>query len=134
MHSILYAANTAPQNALASGSYVDPGVTIRRTGCACGVRDNAILCSGTGYYRIDASFAAVPSATDSVTITAYRDGVAIPGAVATFTASVRETIPMSFVIRNTCCSTSSLITFQVATVIPTTTVSVSNVATVVEKI
>lgn len=132
--SIIYTANTSSQNVALNG-IIDPGTVIRRFGPNLGLSGNAIQIDGAGYYNIQASFTMAPTAAGNVTITAYKDGVAIPGAIATEatgTANDPINLSISSVVREfcTCCDGLSNLTF----VLTGTAAAVTNAAIVVEKL
>lgn len=121
--ALIYTASNAPQSILAGG-IVSPGSLVRRFGpCLC-VSGNTVTVTGEGYYSIDASAVVAAAAADDISLTLYKDGEAVPGAVSTFTVGaigdiVTLSIP-SVVIRKTCCdcgpSTLSLVLSAAGTV------------------
>jgi len=132
--SAIYTVNATAQNVAVNGQ-INLGSVIRRFGCNCHLNNNAINIAGTGYYDIDASFTLAPTAAGNVTITMYKDGVAVPGATATETATAASDIvnlSLASLVREycPCCDDSSNLTF----VLTGTAASVTNVAIVVEKI
>ena len=131
--SLIYTANTSTQ-VLAVDSIVNPGTVIRRFGPNLILSGNAIQIAGAGYYDIDASFVVAPTAAGEVTITAYLDNVAIPGATATATVAAGGdyvTLPITAVFRQSCpcCESLSSLTF----VLTSTAANVTNSAIVIEK-
>lgn len=102
--SILYAANTSPQE-LQTGDLVSFGQTVRRYGNNLGVYGGNITEKGPGYYTHAANLNIVSGADGEVTIALFRNGVRIPGAFITITTtsgrSYQAAIP--FVTRETCC-------------------------------
>lgn len=98
--SVLYATNTTPQNVV-SGNIVNFGNIIRRYGCNTNlIGGNAVLL-GQGYYDIDASVVVTASAAGTETVTLYKDGIAIPGATATFTVAAGQyTLNVPAIVRN----------------------------------
>ena len=131
--SLIYTANTSVQN-LAVNSIINPGTVIRRFGPNLSLSGNAVQAAGGGYYDIDASFTIAPTAVGTVTVTAYLDNVAIPGAVATgsvSTANNTVTLPINAVFRKPCqcCDSLSSLTF----VLTGTAANITNSAIVVEK-
>lgn len=131
--SAIYVVNTSSQT-VAAGSTISLGTVIRRFGPNLKVSGNAIQICGNGYYDIDASITLVPSAAGSVTITAYKDNVAIPGATATETVAATDTtvnLSLSSMIREGCsyCNGLSNVTF----VVSGTAAEILNVAIVMEK-
>ena len=132
--STIYTVNTSAQSVAVNG-VINPGTVIRRFGPNLGLSGNAIQIDGAGYYDIDASITAAPTAAGTVTVTVYKDGVAIPGATAsqsTGTAGNPVNISISSLVREfcPCCDGLSNLTF----VLTGTAASVTNVAIVVEKL
>ena len=131
--SLIYTANTSAQSVAVNG-IINPGTVVRRFGPNLNLSGNALQIAGAGYYNIDASFVAAPTAAGSVTVTAYLNNVAIPGATATAstgTAGNSVNISINAVIREPCqcCEGLSNLTF----VLTGTAASVTNSAIVVEK-
>lgn len=131
--SLIYTANPSAQN-LTSNSIISLGTVVRRFGPNLALSGNAIQVQGGGYYEINSTFTVSPSAVGNVTITAFLDGVAIPGATATGSVSTANnflTLPITGVFRQPCqcCEGVSNLTF----VITGTTSSVANVAVKVKK-
>jgi len=132
--SAIYTVNQSAQNVAVNGT-LNLGSVIRRFGPNLTMSGNAIQISGAGYYDIDASITLAPSAAGNVTITAFVDNVAIPGATVTgsvATANDPVNLSLSSLFREgcPCCEGLSNLTF----VLTGTAASVTNVAIVVEKI
>ena len=131
--SLIYTANTSTQ-VLAVDSIINPGTVVRRFGPNLNLSGNAIQIAGAGYYDIDTSFVVAPTAAGEVTITAFLNNVAIPGATATATVAAAGdlvTLPIVAVFREPCqcCEGLSNLTF----VLTGTAANVTNSAIVVEK-
>jgi len=131
--SLIYTANTSAQSVALNG-IINPGTVVRRFGPNLNLSGNAIQIDGGGYYSIDASFIAAPTAAGNVTITAYLNNVAIPGAVATASVETENNpinLSINAVLREPCqcCEGISNLTF----VLTDTAATVSNSAVVVEK-
>ena len=131
--SLIYTANTSTQVVAVDG-IINPGTVIRRFGPNLTLSGNAIQIAGAGYYDIDTSFTVAPTAEGEITITAYLDNVAIPGATATATVTASGdyvTLPITAAFRQSCpcCEGLSSLTF----VLTGTTANVTNSAIVVEK-
>lgn len=138
----LYSANTAAQTVALNG-LINMGNVIRRFGCVKGTSTPYATTSGTStilsscgrcpsYFNINASIVAVPTAAGTVTVTAFQDGVAIPGATASATvaaAATSVTLPLVFGVRMNSGVTSSNITY----VVTGAASSITNVAQTVEK-
>ena len=131
--SLIYTANTSSQSVALNG-IINPGTVVRRFGPNLTLSGNAIQIAGAGYYDIDTSFTVAPTAAGEVTITAYLDNVAIPGASATGTVATADdyiTLPVTAVFRQPCECWEGLssLTF----VLTGTAANVTNSAIVVEK-
>lgn len=138
----LYSANTVAQ-AVAVGGTINMGSTIRRFGCAkntstpyANTNGTTTILSACGkcptYFDVDATFVVIPTDAGTVTITAFQDGVAVPGAVASATvtaAATTVTLPISFGVRLNTGVTSSNITYVLSGV----TASVTNAAQTISK-
>lgn len=130
--STLYARNTTAQ-LLAVGDVINPGYSVRKTGTAIHICNDAVVVSGEGGYRFTAAFIAAPTAAGTITVTAYENGVAIPGATASATAGAGElaTLPLVFTVSKYCPKNDrSVITFVVSGAAGT----VSNVSLNVDKV
>ena len=132
--SAIYTANTSAQNVAVNG-IINPGTIIRRFGQNLGLSGNAIQIDGAGYYDIDVSITAAPTAAGNVTVTMLKDGVVIPGATATQSTTAANNpvnLSISSLVREfcPCCDGLSNLTF----VLTGTAASISNVAIVVEKL
>ena len=84
--STIYTANTNSQDVTVNGT-INLGSIIRRFGPCLNLSGSNVQVEGAGYYDIDSSFTVAPTAEGEVTITAFRNNVAIPGATATETAA-----------------------------------------------
>lgn len=132
--SAIYTANISAQNVPVNG-VINPGTVIRRFGPNVALSGNAIQICGQGYYDIDVSVTVAPTAAGNVTITMYKDGVAVQGATATASTSTANNpinLSISSMIREfcECCTGTSNLTF----VLTGTASAVSNVSIVVEKL
>ena len=72
---------------IADGGTVALGSVVHRYGCNLSLSGNTILASGCGYYDIDCTVIAAPTTAGELTATLYSNGVKIPGATSSFTAS-----------------------------------------------
>lgn len=131
--SLIYVVNTSTQEVALNG-VINPGTIIRRFGQNLNLSGNGIQISGTGYYEIEGNFTLAPTAAGEVTITAYLNGVEIPGAVATETAAAGgDFINLSIlaIVREgcPCCDGLRTLTF----VLSDTASSITNSSIVVEK-
>lgn len=141
-NSAIYTANQSPYpttlTAQQPSSTLELGTTVRRFGRNLALSGNGILVSGEGYYDVSVNVVATPEATGDYTITLYKDGVAIPGATQTITASAAGAV-ISFnipaIVRLQCCDSSATLTAVLTTTatLPTT-VTINNVGVVVDKL
>lgn len=109
--SFIYTANTNAQT-VAEDGVVQPGSIIRRFGCNLNLNGDAVSVFGDGYYDLDAIVVAEPVAAGAITATLYENGVPIPGATASTTATAASpvTLPIIGAVRKTCCGGVSSIT------------------------
>ena len=96
------------------------------------INGNAVNITGAGYYDVDASVTVTPAAAGTVTITLYKDGVAVPGATASETAAANGTVDLSIpaLVRQVCCAAGSALTL----VLTGAAATVNNVALRVQRI
>ena len=128
--SALYTANTASQTVAINGT-ISPGTIIRRFGQCCNLSGSGITINGTGYYSVNISVTATPTAEGTVTVSLYKDGVAVPGATASGYGSDDVNLSINALVREACaCNPSSVLTL----VISESAAVISNVACVVEKL
>lgn len=133
--SALYAAMQTP-SAVAVGGVIPLGSLIRRYGCDVSLNGNAVNITGgnqsAGYYDVDASLTVAPAAAGTVTVTLYKDGVAVPGATASATAAASDALDLNItaLVRQVCCAEGSALTL----VLTGAAASVDNVALRVQRI
>lgn len=129
--SALYAAMQTP-TAVSVDGVIPLGSLIRRYGCDVALNGNAVNITGAGYYDVDASVTVAPAAAGTVTITIYKDGVAVPGATASETAAANGTVDLSIpaLVRQVCCAAGSALTL----VLTGAAATVNNVALRVQRI
>lgn len=132
--SAIYTVNNSAQNVAVNG-VINLGSIIRRFGPNLTLSGNAIQVCGAGYYDIDASITLAPTAAGNVTVTVFKDNIAIPGATATTSVdTVNNPVNLSIcaLLREPCecCESVNNLTF----VLTGTAASVTNTAVVVEKI
>ena len=128
--SAIYTVNTGAQ-AVAEGGIISLGSIIRRYGCSLDLNGNGINIKECGYYDVDASITVSPTAAGTVTVTMLKDGVVVPGATASETASAAgDFVNLSFppIVRE--CCTGSTLTF----VLTEGAGNVTNIAVKVKKI
>lgn len=106
----LYAANTNPQTVVATGSVVNFGSIIRRYGCNCSVSGGNATVEGLGYYAVDANVTFSGTAASTVVVQLYKDGVVIPGAVATVIIGANGigSVAIPTIVRERCCVESTI--------------------------
>lgn len=129
--SALYAAMQTP-TAVAVDGVIPLGSLIRRYGCDVALNGNAVNITGAGYYDVDASVTISPAAAGTVTITLYKDGVAVPGATASETAAANGTVDLNIpaLVRQVCCAAGSALTL----VLTGAAATVNNVALRVQRV
>lgn len=133
--SALYAAMQTP-TAVAVGGVIPLGGLIRRYGCDIALNGNAVNIYGgrenAGYYDVDASITATLTAAGAVTVTLYKDGVAVPGATATATGAASGTVNLDLtaLVRQPCCADGVALTLVLSGVEAT----VDNVALRIQRI
>lgn len=111
MKSAIYTANTATQTVPAGGT-VSIGSVIRKTGC-CLLSDSISVKSLGGLYSVSVNVTAAPTAAGEVTVTLYRNGVAVPGASATQTVAASGTASLAFtaLVKSNCCTYDDPVTY-----------------------
>ena len=118
--------------AVAVDGVIPLGSLIRRYGCDVALNGNAVNITGAGYYDVDASVTVSPAAAGTVTITLYKDGVAVPGATASETAAANGTVDLNIpaLVRQVCCAAGSALTL----VLTGAAATVNNVALRVQRV
>lgn len=103
--SLIYAANTNPQATLATGTTINFGTAIRKCGCKVGISGGNVYVDGPGYYDVDTNVTFIATEVGTATMTLYKDGVAIPGAIQTVTTTAGGASIFSIptIIRQACC-------------------------------
>lgn len=119
---------------LTENSLIGLGTTTNRYGCGLNQNGNGIEIGGANYFEIKATAIVTPTAEGNVTITMQRNGVAVPGALATATvagAGDTVTLPIDFIIRRpcACCNDIDIITFAIDTA-----ATVNNIVVQIEKL
>lgn len=129
--SALYAAMQTP-TAVAVDGVIPLGSLIRRYGCDVALNGNTVNITDAGYYDVDASVTVTPTAAGTVTVTLFKDGVAVPGATASATAAANGTVDLSIpaLVRQFCCAAGSALTL----VLTGAAATVNNVALRVQRI
>lgn len=118
--------------AVTAGGVIPLGSLIRRYGCDIALNGNAVNLTGTGYYDVDASITATLTAAGTVTVTLYKDGVAVPGATASETGTASGTVNLNIpaLVRQACCASGSALSL----VLTEAAATVNNVALRVQRI
>ena len=111
--SVLYTVNTAT-TAAALDAPINLGTVIRRKNCGLSADGSVIRLEENGYYAVDVSATFTAAAAGNVTLTLYKDGVPVPGALATQTVTTavaeNRSVSIPAVVRQSgsCCDTGSL--------------------------
>lgn len=129
--SAIYTAMQTPTGVSVDG-VIPLGSLIRRYGCDIAMNGNAINILSKGYYDVDASVTLTPTTAGTVTATLFLNGVAVPGATASATATAGYTVLLSFpsLVRQACCAAGSSLTIVLTGAAST----VNNVALRVQRI
>lgn len=133
--SALYVVNNSTQEVVTNG-LIDPGAVIRRFGPGASLVGNGVQLNEQGYYSLNLSITLAATEAGEVEVTVLKDGVALPGAIATQTAAAAGdfvNLSIDALIRNIgCCYTGpySTLTFELTGVGS----SVTNFAAVVIKL
>lgn len=129
--SAIYTAMQTPTGVSVDG-VIPLGSLIRRYGCDIAMNGNAINILSKGYYDVDASVTLTPTTAGTVTATLFLNGVAVPGATASATATAGSTVLLSFpsLVRQACCAAGSSLTL----VLTGAESTVNNVALRVQRI
>lgn len=129
--SAIYTAMQTPTGVSVNG-VIPLGSLIRRYGCDVAMNGNAINILSKGYYDVDASVTLTPTTAGTVTATLFLNGVAVPGATASATATAGSTVLLAFpsLVRQACCAAGSSLTL----VLTGAESTVNNVALRVQRI
>lgn len=130
--SALYTANTNIQTVPVDG-IIPLGNIVRRFGCAIELNGTGITIDTPGYYDVNVSVTATPTAIGTVTATLLNNGTVVPGATASAAvATVGNPANLSFesIVRVFCNGDTSSLTL----VLTGTESSIVNVAVTVTKI
>lgn len=132
--SAIYTVNNTTAT-LSTGDTIPLGGVKRRFGCNCKMVDStSIMLAGKGYYRIEGNFTLTPSASDTYTVKAYKNGVEIVGGFTSFTGSIKDTLPILVLDRIKCCDGQQLITFEIEIGTDTNTATLDRAEVLIEKI
>lgn len=130
--AIIYVANPDTQT-VAVGGVIDPGSTVRKYGNGILLVGNSIRLTGTGYYRINATFTLSPTAAGTAVISMFDGAGAVVGAttsVTTVAADELQSVSIDAVVRVRCACAENDITF----VLTGAASEIINSAIVVEKV
>ena len=103
--ALIQTANQS-QQVIALDSIITLGSVQRRYGCGCKLSGNAIELSEPGYYTVDATITATPTAIGNVTVVLEENGNPVQGAIGVGSVSTvgnSTTIPIVATIRKGCC-------------------------------
>lgn len=130
--SLIQTVNQSTQDVAVNG-IINLGSVIRRFGCNLRLNGNSIEVDGAGYYTIDCNVTIAPTATGTVQVAIFKNGVQLTGATATGSVSTAGnpiTLPIQTTIREGCaCDGGTSLTLVLLAGAGT----VSNVAVRVEK-
>ena len=129
--AVLYAANTAVQT-VGVGEIIGLGSIQRRFGCAVNLLGGAVVINDLGFYDVDVSVTAEPTAAGTFTVQLLNNGVAVPGATASATAATDGSpvnISLTSIVRIICGASRSLTLELVEGA-----ANITNVALTVEKL
>lgn len=107
--SLIQVANPSQQT-VAVNSIVGLGSVQRRFGCNLRLSGNAIEVDGEGYYTVDCDLSVAPTVAGVITVALYKNGVQIPGAIASSSVSTAEnptSLCINTTIRQGCCCDSA---------------------------
>ena len=106
--SLIQVANQSIE-AIAVNSIIPLGSVQRRFGCNLRMSGNAIECAGEGYYTIDGNVTIAPTATGTVSVGLFVNGMQLPGAIAAGNGEAGSpiTLPIEATIRQGCCCDSA---------------------------
>lgn len=138
--SAIYAANQSQSSITISVSQpsviVPLGTVIRRFGCELQLSGNGIVIDNNGYYDVQANVTVTPAAAGNYTLTLFKDGVAVPGAVQQINATAGNPVGFNIpaIVRQSCCASSVLtLAISTAATLPATA-TINNVGIVVENV
>lgn len=132
----IYVVNDSTQEVVDNGA-INPGSVIRRFGPGMTISGNGIQVEGVGYYSLNTSITLAPAAAGEITVTAFKNGVAIPGATATETATAADDVinlSIDALIRETGCCYYNNGPANLTFVVTGGDATVTNIASVVIKL
>ena len=128
----IYVANTGVQSVAIDGA-IALGSVVRRFGCGVDLNGTGITIDEPGYYDVNLSVTAEPTAAGPVTVSMINNGVAVSGATATATAAAAgDAVNLSFesMVRVFCNGNIAALTFALTD----GAASITNVAVVITKL
>lgn len=128
----IYTINSIDEQDIAVGGIYAPTTIVRRYGPSCQLVGNGISIQGAGYYDVEVVAVVTATAIGTVTASLYKDGVEVPGATATVTASAIGDVvalPITALVRQNNDFNESILTI----VISDQNVTTNNLAFNVEK-
>jgi hypothetical protein len=129
--SAIYTASTGTQTVSAGGT-IALGSVVRRFGGCVNLNGNGINLTAPGYYLVNVSTTASPTAAGNISLTMLNNGVAVPGAISTSsvsTAGSPATLDSTIIIKVNCCGNAATLTLVMSSA-----ATVNNVAVTVVKI
>lgn len=131
--SALYVVNTSTQT-VAIGDSLNLGGVVRKFGCSGSlIGANSVNINEVGYYDVNVSVTLAPIAAGDVTILLLNNGIAVPGATATGTATAAgDIVNLSFasIVRVLCGANAG----SLSVALSGADSNVTNVAMTVEKL
>ena len=103
-NSAIYVANANP-SVLTDGAIIPLGSIVRRFGNAIQLTGNSVRIGAVGYYSVAANIDVQGAAVGDLSVALYRNGVPIPGAIATDhtgTAGNSANLTINALVRRTC--------------------------------
>ena len=125
--SAIYIINTTSGTAISAGGTYPINQVVRRFGCDLKSNGSGISASNSGYYKVDANITAIATSAGIVTATLLNNGVAVPGATASVTATEGATVnlPIDSIVRVNCCGNSADLTIEIGSAITTVNASMT---------
>lgn len=94
------------------GNAIPIGDVIHEFGCGTAHNPSSLLLNGIGYYDVSAEFTVTPSATGTVTITMYEDGIPTASkAMSTAVADASVNMSLNALVKLPCYRLSKRISF-----------------------
>ena len=132
--SAIYTVNSSSQDVAVNGT-INLGNINRRFGNYLTLQGNAIQLAGPGYYDVNASITLEGTAAGDVTVTLYKDGIALPGATASASIAAQGdfvNLSLSAIVRKFCPCADGI--ENLSFILSDTAATITNIAVIVEKI